>query len=1015
MGTSSGWLQYLDGPPERAIASLAGAGFREPERALETLRALRAVAEGPSGRSIDPLLEPAFAKAADPDLALDRLHAALLGPHREAILAAWGSAPGGLERFVRVASVSRFAGEQLLRWPILDGSVDPPAPDDPGGIETMLVEAIRRPEASVPALADLCRAAKKLQVVRIAARDICDGASPQEVGARLSALADALIRAALELAAVDCARRFRLPEPVAQGFGVFALGKLGGAELNYSSDVDLLFVHGDLPAGIPRLEEIGRETYYTRLGERLLDALSRVTPEGPLWRVDMRLRPQGRSGQLVASREGILRYYESTAHVWERQALIRLRPIAGDAALLERLREALDPIVYRKYLSLAEIREIQRLKGQMEREARRRGSTRMHVKLGEGGIRDVEFTVQFLQLLNGARHPEIKGGNVFEAIGALRRVGALTDGEAEDLLGGYSFLRLVEHRLQLDEMLQTFEIPCDPAARDRLARGLGFPSPEPFLEELDHRTEKVRRTHRTLFGDLFAEAREDGSDVDLILELPTDDDRVREVLAPHGFRDPLAAYRRLRSLASPGGLGSPRARKFFANIAGRILSTFSRHPDPDACLARFEGCVATLGAPSVFYQLLSEDEPALRLFLDIAAHARLVVDILRGAPGIFDEVVDALLTGQPFDRFALTERLRQSIGQRGERAFHEFKRIQTVLIAIRDITERDNLANTMANLTALADAIVMNLTPFVGREVGEKLGRLRGDRGTPTFAVLGLGKLGGEELNYSSDLDLVCVFDGAGRTESGLEAQEYFIRYVQALIRELARQDYLGPLYPVDLRLRPMGSHDVVVASFDRLREYFASGEGAIWERQAFTRIRGIAGDKALARRIRDFFLKEVIGGLSRDQVFPAVLEMRGKLERASPAQSLKRGPGGLVDIEFLVQALQLTDARAHPDIATPNTPQGLVALGKAGLLSPAATADLLTAYQFLRWLEMHLSLFFPAGADEISFEAPETEALARRLGYSPSESGGAAATLASELAYHRERTRRIFNDVLGG
>jgi glutamate-ammonia-ligase adenylyltransferase len=575
-------------------------------------------------------------------------------------------------------------------------------------------------------------------------------------------------------------------------------------------------------------------------------------------------------------------------------------------------------------------------------------------------------------------------------------------------------------------LLQTHRLPSDPLDLLRLARGLGFGGAEEFRTALARHGADIRRVFRLRFEEATAlRPAEEG--LPALFELPLDSAEEAGValLAPYGFQDPRAAFQRLRALSGAGvkkvTLDAGRSQAVFARLHEKLLREISRHPQPDRALANFEECVATLGARSVFFQLLDESDEALTLFVEICSRTSFIVETLRVYPDLFDEVVDSLLTGRRFDPEDLAREMDALFapGRSFAQGVFQFKHLHLLLIAIRDLQRLVNLSEVLRQIAELAETILGGVVRASRSAASARFGEWSGPE--PRMTVLGLGKLGGQEMNYKSDVDMVLLYEGEGATTRGVGAQEYFERFSHMLLEEAGRADSAGPLLHVDLRLRPLGNHNSLAISTAAWRQYFVAGQARTWERQAFLRARPVAGDRGLAEEVLRFIREElVVGGAagpaSREEAFTDVLEMRRRLEEHAGKGNLKRGRGGIMDVEFLVQGLQLAHGKEHPEILTANTAEGLQSLMAAGILEPRHGSELLTAYQFLRWLENRLALVSEAGERLNSLDGlreEELESLIHKIGYRSSGGESALAIFQSELEYYRRRNRHLLERLL--
>ncbi len=1015
--------------PAEALSRFEKVGFQDPAAARSAWDdLLKALGPGSPFRVTLGETWRTLARAADPDLALrawgrwvEEDLASKSPGDGDSRARRWAESPIFREAFILIAGVSPALAEELGRsWEAFDPDGWQTGWETLPSLRQRLEPLLAIPPATPSGpdqFALRLQRFRRVEDLRIAFLDECRRLPVEEVTLQISWLADSLVAAALERARQGTARRLGLPAPSpgepARGFAVLAMGKLGSLELNYSSDIDLIFIGDDAGPGDAPPES--REVYFDRLAERLIHILTDFTEAGWLYRVDTRLKPGGGASRLVWPVRSALEYYHSEGRTWERQALIRLRPVAGDLDLARAFRAELDPFIFRRTLSDQEIAELRGLKGQIERLAIERGESETGVKIGRGGIRDVEYIVQYLQLLHGASLPELKDANLFHALEALERRRLLNADETDSLRRGYRFLRQVENRIQLNHLRQTHRLPGDPADLRRIARGLGHEGTESFRGRLAASSARIRMVYRRLFQSAAGEEVE-AERLAALLDLPLSavEAAGKEHLEPYGFSDPGEALRRLRRLAGEEGSAwdQGRARETFRSIAPRLLREVSQYPDPDRALANFHDIVMTLGGRSVFYQLLAESEPALLLILEISGRSTYAIEVLRSYPSLFDEVIDAILTGYSFDRESLLARAREIIDESGDptQALFEFKHLHFLLTAFRDLDRTLNLMTAMHDLSEVADAAVRIALELARRKVPDPEIEL---------VVLALGKLGGEELNYRSDLDLVFLYrapPGPDPSDAGL-AQERAHLLAQETLGRLSARDQLGPLFKVDVRLRPMGSKGLLAVSFEEFRRYFEEGTARTWERQAFLRARPVAGAPSLEREAMEFIRSRMPlrPGEDAAETRRSVGEMRRRLEDAAgPGDFIKRGRGGIVDVEFIAQTLQLIHGRERPEVLSPNTPAAIDRLARAELLSATAAAELLTSYQFLRWLETRLSLLMAPEESLASLDRDRLRSLIHRIGYRSTGEVAAEEIFEEELEYHQKKNREHLERVLG-
>ncbi|MAT73079.1 MAG: hypothetical protein CMJ58_26645 [Planctomycetaceae bacterium] len=857
---------------------------------------------------------------------------------------------------------------------------------------------------------------KRRETLRIAYGDIIAGHDVGTVARQISYVADAVVEAAL-----DFARRKFAAKQVSRNGGaksppniaVLALGKLGGLELNYSSDIDLVFLLDEKHAGADASEAA------VRIATDLIRLLSDSTDQGFAYRVDMRLRPYGRQGPLCPTVEQALAYYDRQGRTWERQAYIKARTIAGDVAAGERFLDELESWVYPRYLSLADISGIRALRRRIEQKSLTDGLA-SNVKTGHGGIRDIEFVIQFLQLLAAGNDPSLRTGNTLEAIERLEQAGCLTHRERMILHENYAFLRRVEHRLQIMYDQQVHSLPATTSATARLARRLGYPGATlaaayaAFEREFAERTELNRRILNHLLHDAFAGDPADEPEVDLVNDPNPDEEEIARVLGRYPFRDVNAAYDNLMSLAHEPipFLSTRRCRLFLASIAPRLLAAIAETPDPDATLVTLSRVSDSLGGKAALWELFSNNHPSLNLYVTLCAACPYLVSILTSSPGMIDELMDSLLVEHLPD----LPRLERSLTELAHGAedldpiLHSFKNAQHLRVGVRDIVGKDDIQATHAALSDIAEACLKQIAaaeleklldkhgqPTIG-PLAEEIDEQRqaapwlpssADAGRPCdLIVLALGKLGGREPNYHSDLDLVFLYEAEGNTaprnrgrNNPTSNNHFFSQWAQRIMKTA---NYFGPqgrLYEVDPRLRPTGKSGAIALPLESFVEYFRSGGGQLWERQALLKARIILGGEPARSRAEAALAAAIDCTPWQPGNAEAIWNMRLKLQENASTQNLKRGPGGTVDAEFLVQMLQLKHGRELPEVRVTGTLDGLERLAAAGCLSVEHAERLAADYRLMRSVEARIRLMNSAGRHEFPDDPREADKLAYLMG----------------------------------
>ncbi|MEX0613804.1 MAG: bifunctional [glutamate--ammonia ligase]-adenylyl-L-tyrosine phosphorylase/[glutamate--ammonia-ligase] adenylyltransferase [Pirellulales bacterium] len=902
---------------------------------------------------------------------------------------------------------------------------------------------------------------KRRETMRIAYGDIVRNQPVETVIRQISYLADAIVEAAIDFAQRYLHEQYGCPlrsDGARSRFVVLGLGKLGGVELNYSSDIDLIFLY-DEEGQTDARRNVSNQEYFERLSKEVIRLLSEPTELGSAYRVDLRLRPEGSRGSLALSFDSTLAYYDVKGRTWERQAFVKARPIAGDRELGHDLLARLEPWIYRKYLSLADITGIKSLKRRIERHVEREGGDLRNVKTGHGGIRDIEFVIQFLQLLNGGSLPEVRTPNTLEAIERLEKAGALTPDERAKLEDNYGMLRKLEHRLQMMFDLQTHLLPNDRDELAKLAVRMGYTgtrhiSPlESFQQDYARRTRQNREMLDHLLHNAFPGDAVTEPEVDLINDPDPPPERIQEVLGRYPFEDLPAAYQNLMALATEKirFLSTRRCRHFLAAIAPRLLAAIAKTPEPDTTLVNLSRVSDSLGGKAALWELLSANQPSLNLYVTLCAACPYLAGILTSHPGMIDELMDSLLVRNLPTLQILQESLAELCkgAEDIEPILHSFKNAQHLRVGVRDVLGKDDIRSTHAALSDIAEASLKQIAereyvklvdkygfPTIGRPSDEELAneisrgfwqrfsQREGDTCEPV--VLALGKLGGREPNYHSDLDLIFLYEAGGQTRSrtshppsplwggvgggadGTINSHFFSEFGQRLIRVTNHLGPYGRLYEVDARLRPTGRSGALAVSFDAFARYFAEGPAQLWERQALCKARPVIGNEAVSSHAMEIVAQAAFSTPWRPEFATEIRQMRARLEDSASSRNLKRGPGGTVDTEFLVQMLQLQHGGDDPSVRVPGTLDALSALEQAGYLSAEDAEYFRGSYRFQRSIEARIRLMDAAGRHELPDNVRELAKLAYLLGYS--NPSALVAEAERTFAENRARFNHLFD-----
>ena len=843
----------------------------------------------------------------------------------------------------------------------------------------------------------LLRRVKERVFVHLGLRDLGGAAHLGEVTRTLTLLAELALEKSLASGLDLILRRRSLPpwpEDAPLFFCVLGMGKLGGRELNYSSDVDLIYLYDPGLWPFPD-QPVAAETA-AALGALIGRVMSRPTGEGLVFRVDLDLRPAGKDGPLAPTMEAARRHYIYRAADWERLALIKARAVAGNRDMGDYLVEETYPFVYRRHLDYTALEELRRLKKKFASRPGSQTRSGFDLKLGRGGIRQVEFFVQTLQLIYGGRTPKLRTRATLETLSLLLEQGLITPADQEELERAYVFLRTAEHRLQLRFLQQTQSLPLGEGALARLAKSMGFQghgAGEDFLADLDARTQAVAERFESLLREEDEEAEERPL-AGLIDALDQgDEDEALDVLATAGFQDPRRARSIIEDLRADSFLSSSMEsqRNLLNKVLPAILEGVLRSSDPDTALVRLESFLARIGPKTGLFMLLLQNPATLELLVRLMSSSAYLARVLTAHPGIMDGLIDsrsqAVKTME--DLKAELHELTGAMEDEEERAglIRRFKAEETVRIAVQDLTEGLTLERISDQLSDLAEAVLGITLDLAGENLARRYSP-EYERERPEFAVLGLGKLGGRELAYHADLDVLFLFrPRPGREGGRFTPAEYAIKLAQRAISLLSVPMAEGPGYELDARLRPSGRQGPLCVSLESFREYHRTSQ--VWERLALLKSRTVSGDTELCRAAREavqeaVFERELDPGWAGEirRLRQRMLEERA----ASSGLDLKMGRGGLVDVEFAAQTLQIFHGRNWPELRTPHILRGLTALERVGIIDPETYHDLFQGYRFLRLLDRRLRLIHDRGGDRVGYSdqdikrAGEDPALARQV-----------------------------------
>ncbi|WP_347116527.1 bifunctional [glutamate--ammonia ligase]-adenylyl-L-tyrosine phosphorylase/[glutamate--ammonia-ligase] adenylyltransferase [Leclercia sp. S52] len=887
------------------------------------------------------------------------------------------------EQARQVLTFSDFVQESVTAHPDWQAELEasPPQADEWQHYAQWLQDAL----AEISDEAALMRALRQFRrrvMVRIAWAQALMLASEESTLQQLSHLAETLIVAARDWLYDACCREWGTPcseDGTPQPLLILGMGKLGGGELNFSSDIDLIFAWPEKGATRGGRRELDNAQFFTRLGQRLIKALDQPTQDGFVYRVDMRLRPFGDSGPLVLSFAALEDYYQEQGRDWERYAMVKAR-IMGDTgdAYANELRAMLRPFVFRRYIDFSVIQSLRNMKGMIAREVRRRG-LKDNIKLGAGGIREIEFIVQVFQLIRGGREPSLQSRSLLPTLAAIAQLHLLPEGDDRILREAYLFLRRLENLLQSINDEQTQTLPGDELNRARLAWGMRVDDWQALTDALDAHMAAVRRIFNDLIGDDESESQEDElsehwrelwqdalqeDDTTPVLTHLSDEDRHRVVALIADFRLEL----------NKRAIG-PRGRQVLDHLMPHLLSDVCSRADAPVPLSRLTPLLSGIITRTTYLELLSEFPGALKHLISLCAASPMIASKLARYPLLLDELLDPNTLYQPTATDAYRDELRQYLLRVPEEdeeqqleALRQFKQAQLLRVAAADISGTLPVMKVSDHLTWLAEAIIDAVVHQAWVQMVARYGQPKhlADREGRGFAVVGYGKLGGWELGYSSDLDLIflhdCPVDVMTDGEREIDGRQFYLRLAQRIMHLFSTRTSSGILYEVDARLRPSGAAGMLVTSTDSFADY-QQNEAWTWEHQALVRARVVYGDPQLKAQF-DTIRRDVLTATREGPTLQTeVREMREKMRahlgnKHRDRFDIKADEGGITDIEFITQYLVLRDAHSKPKLTRwSDNVRILELLAQNDIMDEHEALALTRAYTTLRDELHHLAL----------------------------------------------------------
>jgi glutamate-ammonia-ligase adenylyltransferase len=864
---------------------------------------------------------------------------------------------------------------------------------------------------------------KQQEILRIATRDLTDLADLTATTAELSDLASATLQRSYQICDELLRERFGAPllgpdsdQPGSEAkFTVLAMGKFGGCELNFSSDIDLIYCYSceqgettGIADGETVRNRISLHQFFVKLGEKINQAMHQVTADGFVFRVDLRLRPEGRSGEIASSLRSTESYYEHWGQSWERSAMLKARPVAGSLDFGWQLLKNLEPFIYRRYLDYTMIDDLKVMKQKIDHNLTREREGELNLKLGRGGIREIEFFIQALQIIHAGKNPALREKNSLRALALLQSHGLIDADTTVILSEAYTFLRTVEHRIQVVQERQTHNLPTDDTEFERLGRRCGFIESTEFRQVL----ESYRREVSAIYHDLFYTSEEEAeavpAEVAYLFDPAAEPAELLELLKAKGFTDPASACNTLIALRDgpPRHPLSPQARRHFNRLAPLLLCEIIALPEPDMAFRNLERFLGALRARATFFALLAENRSLIKLLVSLFGTSQFLSRILIQHPS----TLDFLVADQDSDPEKARDRLESDLAKHFERAvdyeekldaLRRFHNEELLRVALGDIRGALSLQQGFGQLTLLAEICLQQATTIARDELLPRYGLpscqdANGNEQEAAFAIVALGKLGGRELNYHSDLDIIFIYQDQGQTRPAADSdpklfkvrsnQEYFSRLAQRIISILSLFTSEGSVYQIDTRLRPSGQQGPLVSSLPAFRAYHQQS-AQLWERQALIKARVVVGPTAFAENIgelqQEFVFARPLPQDSREEIYRLRQRMERELAREDRSHyNIKTGRGGLVDVEFLVQYLQLLHGNNDSSLRSPNTLDALQALQQTKHLDDQETLSLTDGYLFLRRLENKLRLVHDQSISQLASDKPYLSKLAQRLGY---------------------------------
>ena len=866
---------------------------------------------------------------------------------------------------------------------------------------------------------------KRRETLRIAYGDIIQSQSADVVAGQLSSLADAICEAVVQFARRNLATKHGTPttrDGNLVRFVFVALRRLGGNEKDYEPKIRGLFIY-EQEGRTDGSRSVDHREFFDKLCSDVIHFLGEETELGVAYDINIEKTPAHRIGRRCLTQRETIDYFDSKGRTWERQSLVKARAIAGDVSLGLEFLDAIEPWIYRRYLSRADITGIKALKRRLERRTEREGGALLDV---EGGVLDVEFTIQYLQLITGGDQYEVRIGNTLRAIEQLEQVGSVTSEEAKTLIQNYNWLRRVEHRLEIMLMPMANELPQDAYALRKLALRCGYEAngqdlAAKFRDDYTRRTDENKEIINRLLHEMFAEDLPSDPVDDLVLDHNPSSELIQQVLSPYGFRDPTDAYHSLNALAveKMPFLSTRRCRHFLSLIAKPLLESIAKTPGPDATLANLCRVSDSIGGKGVLWELFHTNAPSLDLYVRICSSSPYLISILTRYPGMIDELLDSLLLADLPTLGELQTELDElcSKVEDIEPVLHSFKNTQHLNVGVRELLGKADISESTATLADVAESCLQHIAQDQHQKLVRKYGQPSVDGGKKPceMIILAMGKFGGREPNYHSDVGVMFTFEADGQTQhpptirnrETTTNQHFHSELGQRIVKKLSDNTPHGRLYDSDDRLRPLGEFGPNAVSLDEFQRHQLSGVHSFASLRRLCQARPVYGSEPMRAKAREILQEILTTATVADLDSDSIKRERHRIQESAGPRNLKRGPGGTVDIEFIVQALQLKNASLKPGILKPNTLDALVALHEHEVINSEDAGFLSDSYRFLRRVEARLRLLNTTARHDLPREGDELAKLAYLLQYD------ASSSLESECAQYAKRNRKLFDKLI--